>query len=347
MSEMTPEILSPIELLGDSAVAIRAEGNVVVTGLTDEFKINIAASLVWMDNDLLTDDDFDRAKKDIKDSKTLENRLKTAVDDMINGQKEVAETKELVDGYVAELSTKRLNLNTSVKTRDIAKKKEITGNGKSHVERVLSLTSVERVWSFDTSVIDNAIKNKKKYHIMEESVNLAVIDLIERLAWFEYMYDNNANLIAESLVRVPTLKYHDKNVLLIEDTKTLKLTIIARELEQELILKEEAERRAAKKIEDDRIAKEKADKEESDRLTKVENDPKPKTKAAVVVMSSWERQPTTGQLPPETPSFQEPPPISEDKTYTIFFRLTGSEQRKIELCERLRLAQGVSDISEV
>ena len=272
--EMEPEVLSPFDTLSNSAVAIRAEGEVVVYGLSQEFKENIANALAWMENKLETDEDFDRAKQAIKDSAEMEKRLKISLDEMLSGQKEVAEAKSEIEGYIASFSTKRKTLDSAVVTRDRDKKKRITDEGKAEINRVISLTAISKHFKADTAAIDNAIKHKKKYSAMEDAVASAVLGQIYSLAWMEKTYLENQELINVSLARFPGM-YHDAEALSFNNTENLKLIIAQREAAQELALKKQQEQIA----EEARIAKEREDKAEADRLAKIESDRIAKEKA--------------------------------------------------------------------
>lgn len=297
--EAAIEVLTPFQTLTENAVAIRAEGEVQVIGLTDEFKENITTALAWMDNPLETDEDFERAKQDIKDSAEIEKRLKTALDDMLSGQESVAKTSAYIKGSIKSFADKRKDLNTASTKRAKEKRKEITDKGKQEIAKTIALTSVSRIFTSDPALIDNAIKRRNSYTIMEEEVAKVILSEIARLAWFERQYNANVQLLADSTSRVPTLKYHDRSALLVEDSKTLELIISSRENEHLLALKEEADRKAKADV----VEKVSEEVTEPPKPINIQAPPPPKP-------------PTISPSPFAEATFTEDPPI-EEKIYTL------------------------------
>lgn len=357
MSELTP-----LQTLAGKELIVTFTGQLQRNDITEEFEKAAQIALDSISLDLNTDEDFEVAKGNVNACKETEDKLKKLKADIISGNEDIAKVEETLSNMILGFGIKRTTLKKKIKDRKTEKKKEITDAGKKELVRVVSLSEISNVFIPNNRAIDDAIKNKSLYSVMEDCVSKVVIEEIERLAWMELSYIRNIKLIEKSLINFPGI-YPDKGLLARESTDKLELIIQAREDKQTLLLKEQAEKAAVKKLEDERIAKEKAEQEEKDRLAKIEADrtAEEERKAKEVkeppVVTPQEQAKV--EYPPLTterakveeptftapPSFTAPPPIQEDKTYTITFTLTGSKQRMDDLCRNLGKSQGVSNIS--
>lgn len=260
---LTPEILTPLQELAERSLVITFKGELQRNDINEEFKEAARIALASINLELNTDEDFAVAETNIKACKLTEDKLKNLLDDIISGNEDVSQVKETLTKMVSAFGERRLTLANKVKQRKEAKKREITDAGKKELSRVIALSPLSKVFIADTKAIDNATKNKSKYSVMEECVNAVVVQQIAALAWMEVMYAKNIELIESSIVKFPGI-YPDKGGLALEETDKLELIIDQRETKQTLLLKEQEEKR----IEDARIAKEKADKAEADRIAR-------------------------------------------------------------------------------
>ena len=275
---LEPEILSPLEELSTSALIVKAEARLTINSFDSKFVAKAEAALASLENKLETDEDFDKAKKDVKACETTEKNLKAALDDNTSGNKEIAEVKDRIEGYIAAFSSKRLDLNKSVTKRDKEKKEAIVAAGNKRIADALAISPVKNRFNPDYGAIAASIKGKKKYVFMEKAVDEIVTEEIQRLAGFEAVYLANTTAIDKARIDYPVL-FHDREALALQDVNIVTLTIESRIAAHKLAEKERIDREE-KKAEADR--KEKAEREETARKAREESERKVIAEAAVV-----------------------------------------------------------------
>lgn len=315
--------LSPLELLSSGQLIVRAEAKLTVNDFGEAFKEKAELALASLENKLESDEDFEKAERDIKACKITEDKLKVALEDITSGNKEIAEVKATIEKYISSFAKNRIDLNKAVTRRDKEKKESITSAGVKKVADAVTASPAKCHFTPNNPAIIAAIKNKSKYSVMEKCVAEVVASELKRLAELEAIYLTNTTAIDKAKLEYPTL-FPDREALSVQPVDVISLTIESRitahklaekeRLEREEAArkaKEEAEKRraeeyaekAAHAAEEKRIADEKA---EADRI------------AAEKVAAEAKVSPTPLEVPENTEEKQasiEPPPIQQDSAW--------------------------------
>ena len=256
--------------LKDMQLILKVDGKIAESNIT-EFEIFSNKILDGINTDLNTDKDFILAKDNIKDLKEVEIRIANAKQNGVMSMEEVAAVMTTIDKMSDRFRTTRLGLEKKVKSEETRRKSEIVNAGIAKVESYLSGSWVWNGFRVGSVEIKAAIKGKRSLAKMEEAVAEEAEGQIIEIRHAEEVFVENSQAIEKSEQNFPGLFPDWQDISLSTHSHVL-TTIQAREEKFKNDNREAEERAAAKKAEEGRLAKEKADKIKADRQEKAEED---------------------------------------------------------------------------
>jgi len=340
--ERTPEVLTPLETLASSSLIVKAEAKLTINDFGEDFKTKADFALSSLANKLETDEDFEKAEKDIKASKEFENKLAKELDALVSSNKELADVKQTIEKYISTFAAARLDLNKSVTKRDLEKKKSITDAGVKKVADAIAISPVKKYFQPRNQTIIDAIKRKSSYSVMEKCVAELVDAEVKRLANLETVFLTNATAIDKAKLEYPTL-FPDREALSVKGIEIVALTIESRITAHKLAEKERLECEAKKAVEEKRL--------------KVIDDAKTATTPAQPSMHTPDHKPLpqenkpieTGWTPP-APPIDGPDPFTTPtanepkiglREYSVTIKTTLEENALVYLLSRISGINGV------
>lgn len=233
-------------------LVLKITGDVQASNIL-EFEQEAMAVIASIKTELVTDQDFAEAKENAKSCKVVETRIANAKQKAIMSMESVAEMMLVVDRLQDKFRDTRLVIEKLVKTEEAKRKNEITGNGIKEIISRVATSPVKHGFVWNQSSVLDAIKGKRSLEKMEEAVAETVAKTIEELSTLESSFLSNSLSIQASVEEYPGL-FPDAKVLALSPVEVVTAQIESRiaKFKYDQKLKEEA----AKRAEEDRIAKE-------------------------------------------------------------------------------------------
>jgi hypothetical protein len=337
-----------MELLTGKQLIVRVSGAIEQSNLA-EFEADALAVIKSINLTLETDDDFATAKQNIKDCKTIADRIHNARQDALNSTKAISDMVATTERLELAFDRVRLDLTGKVTSEEKRRKGEITGAATKAIEALVAISPVKFAFSINYTDINGAIKNKRSLKSMEEAVAAVLETEKARLLTLEETYKTNLAAIEQSEVEFLGL-YADKKNLALSPVEVVAAQISSREATAKL----KAETDARKKREDDdaKAAKEKADKEEADRKAERDKAVADALAAAkiTVIESPIPEMPVDLPLKPEVksvtpgwsaPKFDHKPPMPPPSFPNPFTDIPAkTNMKKKNICEGFGIQRG-------
>ena len=225
------------------ALDVQAKAELLVNNLP-AFEASFREGVDQLRYELITDDDFAKAKLDIKALKEAETTIKAVDEAIVNGSISVKEIREKLATLAGEAREFRLAREKEVRTRDAARNLEI-------IEEAMALIDHPKLEKFRSQVIEST-KRKKSFETKAEAANAVAEGINESILKTRAMLDKFAE---------------DNSTMLIPDRVDLELQDsegVERELAHRLEKKKDEDEKARLKAEADKLkaeaeAKEKAE----------------------------------------------------------------------------------------
>lgn len=197
-----------------------------------------------------TDDDFAKAKEEVKELKTLEDRTREAINGVLTGSKEVSELIQAAESIAERFRQERLSRDKLVKTKEIEVKSNIATAAfeeiqavQSKQESTISLAMAETLSRSKIQArISEATKNKRTIDGLQKAVTAEKTLILSEIAV-------EAARLKERLSLIPIAYKHlfaDTIKLIASDTDLTELVAerIAAEQQREAEIKAKAEQEA-------------------------------------------------------------------------------------------------------
>ena len=242
-------------------LVLTTESKVVATNFKD-FEKQADAYLKTLTEKFETDDDFARAKEEVKELEAVEKRIRAVIDGVKNGSKEVTELLDSAAEWAETFRQERLKRKKLVESKEAEIKQrivngaldeisEIRGKYESSVSLALEKTMPKLAI---TNRLEEATKNKRKLDGLVKSVNAEKTLILAELA------QESARITAR-LKMIPVAYEHlfRDALQLVAGTDDLELIIAERvnaEQQREAELKAKAEEEAKVKAEAQAVAEE-------------------------------------------------------------------------------------------
>ncbi len=155
-----------------TALAIQIKGEIISSNF-DDFKANALAKIEGMKYELLNDDDFIKAKKDIKDLEITGKALKGAKEEILKQLDDVYSLMGGIDEIITAANECRLSKSKEVKKRDAEIKAKI-------IEDALVIIDHSKREKFRQEVSDGA-KGKRSFETMAKGANAAASAINESI----------------------------------------------------------------------------------------------------------------------------------------------------------------------
>lgn len=233
---------------------LTTESKVIATNFND-FEKQADAYLKTLTEKFETDDDFARAKEEVKELEAVEKRIRAAIDGVKNGSKEVAELLDSAAEWAETFRQERLKRKKLVETKEAEIKQSIVNAALDEITSVRSKyassvsLALEQTMpkSAITKRVEDATKNKRTIDGLTKSVNAEKTLILAELA-------QESARITERLKMIPVAYEHlFKDALqLVAENGDLELIIAERvnaEQQREASLKAKAEQEAKEKAE--------------------------------------------------------------------------------------------------
>ncbi|WP_233118927.1 hypothetical protein [Aggregatibacter actinomycetemcomitans] len=237
---------------------LTTETKVVATNFK-EFEKQADAYLKTLIDKFETDDDFARAKEEVKELEAVEKRIRAAIDGVKNGSKEVAELLDSAAEWAEKFRQERLKRKKLVESKEAEIKQSITSYALGEIAEIRSKyessVSLALEQTMPKSIIikriEDATKNKRTIEGLTKSVNAEKTLILAELA-------QESARINERLKMIPVAYEHlFKDALqLIAGNGDLELIIAERvnaEQQREAALKAKAEQEAKEKVEAEKV----------------------------------------------------------------------------------------------
>ena len=242
-------------------LVLTTESKVVATNFKD-FEKQADAYLKTLTEKFETDDDFARAKEEVKELEAVEKRIRAVIDGVKNGSKEVSELLDSAAEWAETFRQERLKRKKLVESKEAEIKQrivngaldeisEIRGKYESSVSLALEKTMPKLAI---TNRLEEATKNKRKLDGLVKSVNAEKTLILAELA------QESARITAR-LEMIPVAYEHlfRDALQLVAGTDDLEPIIAERvnaEQQREAELKAKAEEEAKVKAEAQAVAEE-------------------------------------------------------------------------------------------
>lgn len=116
---------------------LSTESKVLACNIND-FEKRAEQYLATLTNTFETDDDFAKAKEEVKELKTLEDRTREAINNVLNGSKEVSELISAAQDIAERFRQERLSREKLVKEKENEVKQSIISAANEEIQNVLS-----------------------------------------------------------------------------------------------------------------------------------------------------------------------------------------------------------------
>lgn len=240
---------------------LTTESKVIATNFND-FEKQADAYLKTLTEKFETDDDFARAKEEVKELEAVEKRIRAAIDGVKNGSKEVAELLDSAAEWAETFRQERLKRKKLVETKEAEIKQSIVNAALDEITSVRSKyassvsLALEQTMpkSAITKRVEDATKNKRTIDGLTKSVNAEKTLILAELA------QESARITARLKMIPITYEHLFRDALqLVAGTDDLKPIIAERinaEQQREAELKAKAEEEAKVKAEAQAVAEE-------------------------------------------------------------------------------------------
>lgn len=251
---------------------ISAESKVLSCNITD-FEKQAEQFLSTLTATFETDDDFAAAKEEVKQLKELEDRTRQAIDNVLNGNKDVAELITAAEAIAERFREARLSRDKLVKTKEAEVKQHVADEAIAEIMDTRNNACSESATSL--ALESTMPKNKISQRIQEATKNKRTIDGLKKAVNAEKML-----ILAEITQEIARLQSRLKliplgssylfsdSVKLIAGTDELEPIVAERieaEKQREAELKAKAEQEALTKAQAQQAAAEKAKREAEER----------------------------------------------------------------------------------
>ena len=256
---------------------IKTESKVLACNIKD-FETQANQYLATLTQNFETDDDFAQAKEEVKELETLEKKTRQAINNVLNGSKEISELIETANQIAERFRQERLTRKNLITQKEAEIKSGIVDNALSEITTVRSQFEKEVSLALEMTIpkaniskrIQEATKNKRTLDGLKKAVmaekNLIITEITtesarikERLKLipisYEYLFKDSVQLIAGNNELQPIIDER-----------------IAAEEKREAELKAKAEQEAKAKAEAEKVQVEaKAIADEMEQQQAVEN----------------------------------------------------------------------------
>ena len=242
-------------------LVLTTESKVVATNFKD-FEKQADAYLKTLTEKFETDDDFARAKEEVKELEAVEKRIRAVIDGVKNGSKEVSELLDSAAEWAETFRQERLKRKKLVESKEAEIKQRIVNGALDEISEIRSKyessvsLALEKTMpkSAITSRLEEATKNKRKLDGLVKSVNAEKTLILAELA------QESARITAR-LKMIPVAYEHlfRDALQLVAGTDDLEPIIAERvnaEQQREAELKAKAEEEAKVKAESQAVASE-------------------------------------------------------------------------------------------
>lgn len=230
---------------------VKVKGAVEYSNL-EEFKSSALGFIRNINTELVTDDDFAEASKNIKSCQKAEKLLEQKKADILGQTVDISKVISVIDEIKENIRKTRLDISKKEKNEKEKRKNQIVQNGVNALANIYAVSDVAfHLRNPDKSIVLEAVRGKKTIAGMDK----AIIDLIEsEKARVNQIVDNfhvNMALIGESEVQS---LFHDREKLAMETESEVRAEIKSRESQYQL---EQKEKEEAAKLEDEKLTLEK------------------------------------------------------------------------------------------
>lgn len=146
---------------------LSTESKVLSTNI-DSFKQQAEQYLASLTQTFETDEDFGQAKAEIKDLGELEKKTRTAIDNVLNGNQEIATLIDTAKEIAERFRTERLNREKLVKAKEAELKESLATQAMAEIDTLReqlvkeSDISIALSMTFPKNTINSRIKNSQK-----------------------------------------------------------------------------------------------------------------------------------------------------------------------------------------
>jgi len=222
---------------------VRVEGKVLSNNFT-EFEAAALEVLDSMSTELVTDDDFIKAAKDITLCKEVEDRLDNVKQDIIDQSKDVSEAVTCISDLFTKFRDKRLKQNELIREWKTERRNKIVSEAAEDIRAVIADSPVAHGYSVSLSRIEAVVKGKQTRETMEKATKQLIDTVSDELTDLEEHYKQATEEIEITEKQYPGL-FPDKKTLALKSFDTVTATIEARvnkfKLDQAEKIKREAE----------------------------------------------------------------------------------------------------------
>ncbi|KGQ34131.1 hypothetical protein [Gallibacterium anatis] len=158
---------------------LSTESKVLSTNI-DTFKKQAEQYLANLTKTFETDEDFGQAKAEIKDLGELEKKTRTAIDNVLNGNQEIAALIDTAKEIAERFRTERLNREKLVKAKEAELKESLATQAITEIDTLReqlvkeSDISIALSMTFPKSTINNRIKDSQKNKRTIDSLTKAI-----------------------------------------------------------------------------------------------------------------------------------------------------------------------------
>jgi hypothetical protein len=211
-------------------LVIKLSGEVKESNL-DEFRSTSLALIKGINTKLITDDDFDEAKKAIKVCDASIKTIKAAREKALNGTVEISDLFNALDDLESELKKTKKSLNDQVKSETEKRKCEIVDNAmglvKEEVEKHTHIHPVIKDYAFARSQFLDGGKHKRTMETYAAGVNSVADFHVENVGVYAEEIMKKVEILKPYLDEYPAI-FHDENDLIQQDTDMLSAILTAR-----------------------------------------------------------------------------------------------------------------------
>lgn len=242
-------------------LVLTTESKVVATNFKD-FEKQADAYLKTLTEKFETDDDFARAKEEVKELEAVEKRIRAVIDGVKNGSKEVSELLDSAAEWAETFRQERLKRKKLVESKEAEIKQRIVNGALDEISEIRSKYESSVSLALEktmpklaiTNRLEEATKNKRKLDGLVKSVNAEKTLILAELA-------QESARITERLKMIPIAYEHlfRDALQLVAGTDDLGPIIAERvnaEQQREAELKAKAEEEAKVKAESQAVASE-------------------------------------------------------------------------------------------
>ena len=158
---------------------LSTESKVLSTNI-DTFKKQAEQYLANLTQTFETDEDFGQAKTEIKELDELEKKTRTAIDNVLNGNQEIAALIDTAKEIAERFRTERLNREKLVKAKEAELKESLATQAMAEIDTLReqlvkeSDISIALSMTFPKSTINNRIKDSRKNKRTIDSLTKAI-----------------------------------------------------------------------------------------------------------------------------------------------------------------------------